>query len=159
MARYDAGKESGQPSHHAAAGACRFGAAAAGRRQGCRAFERLAKSLEAARGENGNVSLLRGDYRPDTAREEAVYQWQMDTGLHHSDAMREVAARPESVETASRLREMGYDGKDADRNELANEMMAKARRRFQEEHGSEIHVTRDLADNPKLQEQAKKKVN
>lgn len=89
-------------------------------------FRRMARSLEDARNRMGGATLLRGDHRADTSHEEAVHLWQMETGLARSAAMREVAERPEFVETARRLREMGYDGRGSDRNELANEMMAKA---------------------------------
>lgn len=87
-------------------------------------YERLAQALKDARSDGGSAVVLRGDYREDTAREELTHQWQVEHGLDKSDAMQEVAARPEMREIAERLREMGYQ--DASPKVIANELMAKA---------------------------------
>lgn len=87
-------------------------------------FERLADSLKESRDHTGGAIVLRGDYRADTAREEATHQWQLEHGLYQSDAMRGVADRPEFEAAMERLHEMGY--RDAQPSILAMEMMAKA---------------------------------
>lgn len=91
-------------------------------------YDRLVKALREGRNEDGSVTLLRGDYRPDTVLEEAWHNWQRSNRIADSDAMRMVAQRPEIKEIADRLREMGYGVKPGieGRTELAMEMMAKA---------------------------------
>jgi hypothetical protein len=87
-------------------------------------FDRLAQALKEARNENGSALVLRGDYRADTAREEATHQWQMDHDLEKSEAMQAVADRPEFEEIAEKVREMGY--RDAPPSTITSELMAKA---------------------------------
>lgn len=88
-------------------------------------LNRLVKALTDARAADGSVTLLRGDYRPDTVREEGIHAWQREHDLTDSEAMREVARRPEFKDAAESLREMGY-GKKGGQNEIAAELMAKA---------------------------------
>lgn len=87
-------------------------------------YNRLADTLKGARNAQGGVTLLRGDYRADTVREEGTHHWQREHGLDKSEAMLEVAGRPEFTETAAALREMGYE--DATPRTVAMEIMAKA---------------------------------
>lgn len=87
-------------------------------------YDRMVDLLKKARNEDGSVSVMRGDYRADTAREEATHQWQREHALEKSDAMAEVASRPEFTHAAEKLRTMGYG--DVTPKTLAAEMMAKA---------------------------------
>ncbi|HEV2321436.1 MAG TPA: hypothetical protein VGT42_03660, partial [Gammaproteobacteria bacterium] len=90
-------------------------------------YDRLAKALREGRQADGSVMLLRGDYTPDTVREEAWHQWQRRNRMAQSDAMHAVADRPEFREIAQQLREMGYGkGGREGRTEISLELMAKA---------------------------------
>lgn len=91
-------------------------------------IDRLTAAIGEARHPDGSVTLLRGDYRPDTVREEDWHHWQMEHGLDDSEALRAVAQMPEFREAADSLRAMGYGLKrgPAGQSELAQEMMAKA---------------------------------
>ena len=92
-----------------------------GRGESADGYERMAKALEVAKGQDGLTTVLRGDYRDDTAREEAWHAWAIQNRIFDSDAMREVASRPEVTEMAARLRKQGYSA-----NEIAHELLAKA---------------------------------
>lgn len=87
-------------------------------------YERLVKLLKDARNEQGGATILRGDYRADTAREEATHQWQREHELDKSDAMVEVASRPEFGDAVNQLKKMGYE--NIKPRALAAEAMAKA---------------------------------
>jgi hypothetical protein len=89
-------------------------------------YERMAKLLREARNEQGGATILRGDYRGDTAREEAWHQWQREHGLDHSDALRTVTELPEFSDAIEKLREMDDSYRDLKPNTLAMEAMAKA---------------------------------
>jgi hypothetical protein len=93
--------------------------------EGARAgYERMVKLLKEAQNEQGGASILRGDYRGDTAREEAAHQWQREHGLDNSYAMTSVADQPEFAEIADGLRRIGY--REAKPSVVAMELMAKA---------------------------------
>jgi hypothetical protein len=91
-------------------------------------FDRLVDSIGEARNPDGSVTFLRGDYRPDTAREEAWHRRQLQNGLHDSDALATVARSPEFKAAAEELRSLGYGMKRGSEGEMevAREMMAKA---------------------------------
>jgi hypothetical protein len=120
------------PEHVSRTGAAimREAAAAArkdGRNTAADGYDRMAKALTAAKGEDGLTTVLRGDYRDDTAREEAWHGWAIRHELMNSDAMREIATRPEVAEMAARLRKLGYGAGDpaAAQWEMAHELLAK----------------------------------
>jgi uncharacterized protein YdcH (DUF465 family) len=120
------------PEHVSRTGAAimREAAAAArkdGRNTAADGYDRMAKALAAAKGEDGLTTVLRGDYRDDTAREEAWHGWAIRHELMNSDAMREIATRPEVAEMAARLRKLGYGAGDpaAAQWEMAHELLAK----------------------------------
>jgi len=91
-------------------------------------YDRLVQAMRDGRNADGSLTILRGDFRPDTVLEEAWHRWQRANRMEDSDAIRAIAQRPEVRETADRLREMGYGLKPGveGRSELAMEMMAKA---------------------------------
>lgn len=100
----------------------------AGGQDAAAGYDRLAKAIKDGRNDDGSATLLRGDYRDDTVREEAWHNWQSQNRIQDSDAMRMVAQRSEVKEIADRLRDLGYGVKPGieGRTELAMEMMAKA---------------------------------
>jgi hypothetical protein len=91
-------------------------------------YLRMAKALEEAKNDHGGVSVLRGDYRDDTMREEAMHAWDRRHRLSDSEAMRTMAQDPLFQGTADRLRAMQYGLKPGieGETELAAEMIGKA---------------------------------
>jgi GGDEF domain-containing protein/2'-5' RNA ligase len=91
-------------------------------------YMRMAKALEDAKNDQGGLSVLRGDYRDDTIREEAMHAWDRRHRLSDSEAMRTMAQDPLFQETADRLRGMQYGLKPGieGETELAAEMIGKA---------------------------------
>ena len=108
----------------ALAGSARSGTGGA---EAAAGYDRLVEAIRKGRNDDGTVTLLRGDYRPDTVLEEAWHGWERANRAAESDAIRLIAERPEVKWAADRLREMGYGGKPGieGRTEIALEMMAK----------------------------------
>jgi hypothetical protein len=90
-------------------------------------YQRLIDTIDKARAEGGSVTLLCGDDREDTIREEAWHAWQRQNHVHDSDAVRVISQRPEVREIVSQLEDMGYGkgGGVQGRTEIALELMAK----------------------------------
>ena len=92
-------------------------------------YDRMAKTLTAAKAEDGLTTVLRGDYRDDTAREEAWHAWALRHDLMDSDAVRGMADH-ELVQTAVKyLQKSGYGGGTGGLDaklELAHELLAKS---------------------------------
>lgn len=62
--------------------------------------------------------MLRGDYRDDTAAEEAMHAWDRRHSLSQSEAMRAIAQNPLLAETAAQLRKMRYGLKPGREGEI-----------------------------------------
>lgn len=91
-------------------------------------YDRLVQAIRDARRPDGSVMLLRGDFRPDTVREEAWHAWTQRHGIADSEALEKLADQPLFRDVADRLREAGYGvARGAEgRREIALEMTAKA---------------------------------
>jgi hypothetical protein len=87
-------------------------------------YDRMARALREAQTSTGGVTVLRGDYRADTAREEATHHWQREHALDRSYAMGSVADQQEFQDVVSLLKDQGY--RNAKPRTIAMELMAKA---------------------------------
>jgi 2'-5' RNA ligase len=87
-------------------------------------FDRMARALREAQTSTGGATVLRGDYRADTAREEATHHWQREHALDRSYAMGSVADQQEFQDVVSLLKDQGY--RNAKPRTIAMELMAKA---------------------------------
>ena len=94
-----------------------------GKREAANALRDLALAVDQAREPDGSVALVRADAAESAVREELWHRWQTQNGLRDSEAMQEVAARPEFGEIGARLKELGYDQSP---EEQAMELVAKA---------------------------------
>ena len=108
----------------ALAGSARSGTGGA---EAAAGYDRLVEAIRKGRNDDGTVTLLRREYRPNTVLEEAWHGWERANRAAESDAIRSIAERPEVKWAANRLREMGYGGKPGieGRTEITMEIMAK----------------------------------